>query len=264
MDYLEVPRLRLQRAAEHIREFCAEADAYLRTNPFGSTAEYFEENGIKFVKLLFKVHKEPPKRLGVVAGDCIHNLRATLDNIVWSLGKAFPPSDAKARPEMLAFPVCRTKDNFEKTLQHPNYKAIKSFPAAAQELITKLQPIDAASMPLPAFYLGILNDLWNADKHRSPDLMGGTNHGVALHGYRLQQPGSIAAGMAVFDGAEFARGAIPPEGIPADARVDLSIDVAFHVRGPAKGQIARHFLSALYYVVQDEVIAKFEPVFPKA
>ena len=82
MDYLEVPRLRLERAAEHIHEFTTEADAYLKTNPFGSTAEYFEEGGIKFVKLLFKVRGEPPKRLGVIAGDCIHNLRAILDNIV--------------------------------------------------------------------------------------------------------------------------------------------------------------------------------------
>ncbi len=263
MDYLEVPRLRLQRAAEHIREFSAEADAYLKTNPFGSTAEYFEENGVKFVRLLFKVHRDPPKRLGVIAGDCIHNLRAILDNIVWSLGKAFPPADPKARPEMLAFPVCRTTNAFKKALQHPNFRSINSFPAAAQELIAKFQPIDAASMPLSAFYLWILNDLWNADKHRSPDLMGGTNHALALHGYNLQQPASLAAGMAVFDGAEFALGAIPPTGIPPDARVDLSIDVAFHVKGPAKGQIARHLLAAFYHFVRDEVIAKFEPVFPR-
>lgn len=263
MDYLEVPRLRLARAAEHIREFVGEADTYLKTNPFGSTAEYFDEGGTKYVKLLFKVHKEPPKRLGVIVGDCIHNLRAILDNVVWSLGKAFPPTDAKAKPDMLAFPVCKSEDDFKAALKSPKYKSIGEFPLPAQDLIRALQPIWAGnSLPAPAFYLGLLNELWNMDKHKSPDLMGGTNHAVALHGYNLQQPASLAAGMAVLDGREFARGALPPAGIPSDARVDLSIDVAFHVSGPAKGQIARHLLAAFYCFVRDDVIAKFEPVFP--
>lgn len=264
MDYLEVPRLRLDRAAEHIVEFITEADAYLKTDPFGSTAEYFEEGGIKFVRLLFKVHREPPKRLGVIAGDCIHNLRAILDNIVWSLGKAFPPTDPKAKPDMLAFPVCTSEDNFKEALKSPKYRSISAFPSAAQDLIRAMQPIwTGNSLPGPAFNLGLLNELWNMDKHKSPDLMGGTNHAVALHGYNLQQPASLAAGMAVLDGREFARGAVPPAGIPSDARVDLSVDVAFHVTGPAKGHIARHLLGAFYYFVRNDVIAKFEPVFPK-
>jgi hypothetical protein len=262
MDYLEQPRVRLQRAREHIQEFCGEADAYLHTNPFGWTAVTFEENGTKFVSLRFKVHKNPPIRLGVIAGDCIHNLRAILDNIVWSLGKVFPPTDAKAKPDKLAFPVCKTLEIYKQTLCNPNYSAINSFPAAAQKLIADLQPYNAGSVP--AHYLGILHELWNTDKHRSPDLMGGTNHGVALHGFNLQQPGSLSAGLAVLDGMEFARGAIPPGGIEPDARVDLSTDVAFHIRGPAKGQIARHFLSSLYVFVRDEVIAKLEPSFPKS
>lgn len=264
MDYLEVPRLRLDRAAEHIRDFITEADAYLKTDPFGSTVEYFEEGGVKFVKLLFRVHREPPKRLGVIVGDCIHNLRAILDNIVWSLGAAFPPTDPKSRPDMLAFPVCKNEDDFKKALKNPKYSSISAFPAAAQDLIRALQPIwRDNSLPGPALYLGMLNDLWNMDKHRSPDLMGGTNHAVALRGYNLQQPASLAAGMAVLDGREFARGAVPPAGIPSDARVDLSVDVAFHVNGPAKGQIARHLLGAFYYFVRDDVIARFEPIFPK-
>ena len=264
MDYLEVPRLRLERAAEHIREFIAGADAYLKTDPFGSTEEYFEEDGIKLVRLLFKVHREPPKRLGVIVGDCIHNLRAILDNIIWSLGKAFPPPDPKAKPDMLAFPVCTTEANFKRALKSPKYSSISTFPVAAQDLIRSLQPIwNGNSLPVPAFYLGLLNELWNMDKHKSPDLMGGTNHAVALHGYNLQQPASMTAGMAVLDGREFARGAVPPAGIATGARVDLSIDVAFHIAGPAKGQIARHLLGTFYCFVRDDVIAKFEPVFPK-
>ena len=262
MDYLDQPRVRLQRALEHIEEFCGEADAYLLTNPFGWTTSTFEENGKKFLSLSFKVHKDPPKRLGVIAGDCIHNLRAIIDNIVWSLGKAFPPTDAKAKPDKLAFPVCKTLDAYKKTLLNPNYRAINSFPPTAQKLIADLQPYNTKRVP--AFYLAILHELWNADKHRSPDLMGGTNHSVAMHGFNLQQPASLSAGAAVLEGVEFARGVIPPGGIAPDAGVELSIDVAFHLRGPAKGQIARHFLASLYLFVKDEVIAKFEPTFPKS
>ena len=210
----------------------------------------------------FKVYKGPPKRLGIIAGDCIHNLRATLDNIVWSLGKVFPPADAKAKPDMLAFPVCRTQEAYEQTLRNPNYCTISSFPDEAQNLITDLQPYHTKSVA--ARYLDVLDDLWNADKHRSPDLMGGTNNAVAVHGFNLKQPGSLSAGGAVIDGMEFARGAVPSSGIESNAGVDLSIDVAFHIKGPAKGEIARHFLTGLYLFVRDEVIEKFEPCFRKS
>lgn len=103
MDDMEVLRLRLERAAEHIAEFCDDADAFLRGQPFRIVSEYYAEGDTQFVRLLFRVDRSPPKRLGVIAGDCIHNLRAILDNIVWSLGKAYPTNDSKAKSERLAF-----------------------------------------------------------------------------------------------------------------------------------------------------------------
>lgn len=261
MDYMEIPRLRLDRAVEHIVVFCREADAYLKTNPFGTVAESYTEDGKNFVRLLAKVYREPPKRLGIIAGDCVHNLRAILDNIVWSLGKAYPTTDPMAKPDKLSFPVCKSPSDYQEILRRPSHKAINNFPDAAKSLIENMQPYNTER--LPAHFLLLLNELWNADKHRSPDLMGGTNYGVAMEGFNLQQPASLSAGFAVLDGVVFARGVITEGGIKPDAKVNLDIDVAFHIQGSARGHIARDLLIQLHQFVRDEVIAKFEPVFPK-
>jgi hypothetical protein len=261
MDYMEIPRLRLERAAEHINQFCIEADAFLKTKPFGFVTEYYTEDGKDFVKFLFRVYHEPPKRLGIIAGDCIHNLRATLDNIAWSLGRVYPTTDPNAKPDKLAFPVCYSYSNYRNKLQTPNFKAINDFPPDVQVLIESMQPYNSTSPS--AFFLSQINKLSNTDKHKTPDLMGGNAHGVTMKGYNLQQPASMSAGLAVLDGKEFARGAIPEGGISKDAQVELSIDVAFHVRGAVKGGIARYFLINLYQFIRDEVITQFEPFLPK-
>lgn len=260
MGYMEIPRLRLARAVEHISEFCLEADTYLKTNPFGAVTEFYTEDGKEHVRLLAKVYQEPPKRLGIIAGDCVHNLRAILDNIIWSLGKAYPTTDPAAKPEKLSFPVCKRLVDYQEILRKPSHKAINDFPAAAKSLIERMQPYNTES--LSAHFLNLLNELWNADKHRSPDLMGGTNHSVALEGFNLQQPASMSAGFAVRDGLVFAHGVVPVGGIKPEAKVKLEVDVAFHIQGSAKGHIARDLLGHLYMFVRDDVIAKFEPVFP--
>ena len=175
MDYMEIPKLRLNRATRHLNEFIQEADKYLANNPFGTFTSRYTDNGNECLRLVYKVHQEPPKSLGVIAGDCIHNLRAILDNIVWSLGQVFPSTNPKAKGDKLSFPICISKQKYQETLQRPEWITINGFPKAAQELIESLQPYHSS---MYAHRISVLHALWNADKHRSPDLMGGASGGV--------------------------------------------------------------------------------------
>ena len=88
MDYMEIPKLRLQRAREHIQQFAFEAGEFLKTNPYRIVKERYTENAQEYLSLRFRVSQQPPKRLGIIAGDIIHNLRAILDNTICALGEA--------------------------------------------------------------------------------------------------------------------------------------------------------------------------------
>ena len=257
---MEIPNLRLHRAMEHITEFEREADAFLKTNPFGITTEPYTQDGKKCLALRFKINHEPPKRLGIIAGECVHQLRAILDNLIWSLGELYPPVHPK-----IAFPLYLSLTDYQSAINQPHLKGIQNFPPTAQMLIEGLQPYKGMFSSAPEINpIYVLHRLWNDDKHRSPDLMGGMNSGVALKIFKLEQPATLSAGLAIHDGTKFACGVIPEGGIKPDAHVVLSTYIAFDLDGPAKGQPAVSFLTNLHSVIRDKVIANFEPLFPKA
>jgi hypothetical protein len=98
----------------------------------------------------------PPIRLSVLLGDCVHNMRSALDNLVCGLAKTVKP-DCTCRG---AFPFRKDQndwnDHFEVDL--------KGVPLDAQKIIKELQPWHDPSKANP---LLILNKLSNDDKHRT-------------------------------------------------------------------------------------------------
>lgn len=260
MDYLENANAKLNRAIKHLNEFVHEADAFLATNPFGVRVEDYEDNGIKCIRFVYNVYQEPPKALSVIAGDCIHNLRSILDNLIWSLGKIYVSTDRKANPDMLAFPVFKTKEEYIRKIDTPNLIAIKQFPQLAQDLIESLQTYNET---LPAHRISVLHALWNADKHRSPNVVGGAGGGVR-QSYNLQQPASLSAGVYIQHGREFGYGALSEDGIPQGAKVEvLDIHLLFEEDSPASRFVVSGLLRELIEIVRDEVIHKLSPLFYK-
>lgn len=259
MELIQRVRVRIDRAVKHINEFGLVSSAYLRESPFATRTESYTENGKEGLRFFFQVNKKLPPSLGVIAGDSIHNLRASLDNIVWALGKVYPSTDTSADANRLAFPVCDTAEQYENTLRRREYKAITNFPSEAQQLIESLQPY--YSTP-EGFRLSILHALWNADKHRSPDLMAAVPNGISMKGFDLQAPAEISAGWEIYDGREFAHGILPDAGIAADAKVELlDIAICFHESGPAANFVAFAFLEQLLHMVNN-IVTRFEPYFP--
>jgi hypothetical protein len=102
---LEWPRLKVERAGEHLAELHQEVERFLGSGAFRSeaiprTKKYLvsksergrldpasaeEEDGTGLY--MFRVHTaaEPPTRIGLLIGDCLHNLRSGLDHLVWQL-----------------------------------------------------------------------------------------------------------------------------------------------------------------------------------
>src|SRR5437879_6743083 len=82
------------------------------------------------------VKEEPPPRLSVLLGDCVHNLRSSLDHIVWQLVLANGRSPGKHAQ----FPIL---DKPPKGIFSPN--DIRGVSEEARALIESVQPYQAGA-----------------------------------------------------------------------------------------------------------------------
>ncbi|HEX4136113.1 MAG TPA: hypothetical protein VHY84_15985 [Bryobacteraceae bacterium] len=99
----------------------------------------------------------PPIRLSILIGECVHNMRSAIDNLVCGVALTLKPT-CKCRG--LAFPLFKDQAEWDKDADKP----LKGMPADAKEAIRQLQPWADTVSPNP---LTILNKLSNLDKHRA-------------------------------------------------------------------------------------------------
>ncbi len=258
MNHLDLAKARLNRAIQHWNELTVESGKFLANKPFDVVTEKYVNNGAECIRFVYVVHQNPPLHLGVIAGDCIHNLRAVMDNLVWGLGQARPSGELNAKPEKLFFPVHQTQREYDDALNRKDLIAIKCFPQGAQDLIESLQPFNGTPL---SHRIGVLHKLWNDDKHKSPALMGGAGRGIRQT-FGLQQPASLSAGLYIQNGLVVGYGTVPKNGIPEGATVELlDIHLLFPEDGPATRFVATELLQELIQIIHSEVICKFQPFF---
>lgn len=100
----------------------------------------------------------PPIRLSVLLGDCVHNMRAALDNLVCALALTVNPSCACKNTK---FPYSQNEKDFDVNVD----RNLAGVPGDAKKIIKQLPPwCDTSVSPNP---LLMLNKLSNIDKHRS-------------------------------------------------------------------------------------------------
>jgi len=105
--------------------------------------------------------KEPvPARFGLIAGDCLQNLRSVLDYLVWQLVIA----NGEKPGRWNAFPVCQTSDGYAGAIRNDRLKGVAP---EAQEIIKELQPAFLPKGKNPRA-IHVLDELTNENKHRAP------------------------------------------------------------------------------------------------
>jgi len=159
---------RLDRALYHLESFKAERVAWREKDSHRFRTELDAERGKKVIWA--EVIKPPPASLSLIAGDCIHNLRAALDNLAFELalaGTEGPLSRGVERGS--AFPIYH-KD----PAMSSDRRALKKFEdmirgtdEGAQTVIKGLQPYNRGH-EFRRDRLWQLNELENIDKHRLP------------------------------------------------------------------------------------------------
>lgn len=193
----------------------------------------------------------PPLPLRLHIGECIHNLRATLDNIMWELGRAVrdPP------PDNLDFPVCWTEQKWRDASAK-----LAAIPMIAHDVVRRAQPYPTPEPDRAETPLYVLNRLWNEDKHRAPAIVLAVATGRAR--VHLTNPTAGHSGLAPPDikhgpfehEREIARARMREPYPEADIKGEFAIDIAFDERGPAKGFPVSGCLRAIHKFVQEYVL----------
>ena len=127
---------RLDRALYHLDSLKAEVRAWAGERPYRIWSDFDVNPLYKLVWL--EVLEPPPIDLSPIVGDCIHNLRAALDNLVLELAFAYKRGRASKSIEVdSGFPIFSTRsDENMKKLK----KMLRGINPRAKTIIERLQP----------------------------------------------------------------------------------------------------------------------------
>ena len=201
---------KLDRAMEHIEALRAEQRTYLESSPLQIASQFDAETGWwRFIASCEQISL----RYSNIVGDCVHNLRSTLDQLVSQLVVANGGRPSSSHQ----FPITRDAENFLRQAKH----RLKGVSDEHRAIIEEAQPYDArddgSERPQA---LVVLNDLSNRDKHRLINavvLVAGAEHPWSINFGSNADAGPIGEikmreGRWHRDGEELARVHITPVG----------------------------------------------------
>lgn len=129
---------------------------------YAAIETYRNENDTEFGAYLV-LSKEPDlERYGLIVNDCIHNLRCTLDHLVFALAVAHIPNLSPDVIKKLQFPIADNVAAFNLALKR---NKLDLFSNGIQTVFRECQPFNRVH-PTHVPLLSILRDLSNEGKHR--------------------------------------------------------------------------------------------------
>ncbi len=149
---------KIERAKENIKNLEAEISAFVQPDPYiiaGNVNHQTKE--CTFVANA----KTIPLRFSVLTGEIIHQLRSSLDHLIWALALQ---SHATPGPD-IGFPICLTEEKFKAAKKRGKINGISG---SAQAIIESLQPYRNADWrnTVSDNPLRIIQEFNNTDKHR--------------------------------------------------------------------------------------------------
>jgi hypothetical protein len=250
-DELRGVKLRLERAHEHIDALKHESRMFMAElpEPYGWSIETDPESGDYIIRA--RVIRTPPVRLGILAADAAHTLRAALDMIAWEVARAGtnPPADGDTQT---SFPICTKPELWESRATKRMLAHIDDEP---KEVIRSFQPCYRPTYP-PR--LQVLQAIDNWAKHKAvPDLM--SFYVGVIRPLTAFQLISFNA-HAFDDGDEMARARWvgPSTGVDKRFRAQILCHVGFSKGGPGFGWPI-DFLEGAHREISEEILPAFYP-----
>jgi hypothetical protein len=199
-----------------------------------------------------EIPKLPQYEWGVLIGDAVHNIRSALDHVVWELSveQSGPtPDPINHKWKRIRYPIIGDSTKYsarERRGEPAPDSGIRCTWAIRRDLdalIKKTQPFTSGKH-FKKHPLFVLEELWNADKHRTLHL---ATYGAQV---RVTAPGAQIKLRKVFkgghleNGTELYRFSVHPKFHPAfqgreirkvKVKVEVTLGVAFEQGPPAYG-----------------------------
>jgi hypothetical protein len=158
MSHQHNHELRLERAAQNLQSLEAEVQRWLGSHPYGLVQEFDAQRSENAIRVVAFEHA--PAIISFLISECLHNLRSSLDNLVYELALARNrgnplPSDVEQR---VMFPIFGSQKDFKSS----GAWRIRDIDPSPQTIIEGLQPYKGGQPNL----LWELNELSRFDKHR--------------------------------------------------------------------------------------------------
>jgi hypothetical protein len=151
---------RLYRAAKHRKAGTELWNEYLAPHPYDYTV-IDNQDGSYIVRVI--QHTPIPAELGILIGEWLYNLRATLDNVIWSTAAHMAGTIPPPKQQVLQYPIYDTEDGWTKNLYRLNGLAEHH-----RQMLHQMQPYNS---DVESNYLGWINRLARDDRHRRPNTM---------------------------------------------------------------------------------------------
>jgi hypothetical protein len=153
-------RIKLRRAQEHLEELDREIRLWSAGDPYRIRIASDPSGTVH--ELIVAIDREPDReRWAVIVGDCAHNLRAALDQLIWTISGTNPP-------ERFEFPIFKTpvrrravglEYSFRSKIEGVTAKPIR-------DLIEQCQPCNVKGAPPERDVLWMLHRLDIVDRRR--------------------------------------------------------------------------------------------------
>ncbi len=246
---------RLRRALYHLECLKADVEVWAEERPYRVWSEFDVDSRYRVTCL--EVLVPPPAHLSHIIGDCIHNLRAALDNLALELAVVFEGGAVPSKIETdSGFPIFRYKNPKELD------RRLRGIDPRAKTIIEGLQPYERGDR-YRGDYLWQLHWLDIEDKHRLPH--------VALFAQRgsgLFIPDNLTADDIKFfwnpieNRAPIARyPAFDKTGVEVDVQITPMLSVAFGQRVPQefRGMPVPLRLRAIHDHIVNKVLPPLRP-----
>lgn len=228
MQPLDGARLKIVRAQEHLNAFKSESAAFLETKPYSFVSEVHPTHW--WIKPHFTT--EPPKRLSLLVGDCVTNIRASLDYVIWELATTHfkPPPDLSRQRDrsILNFPILLADPTREQGhIDHLDRLAKRGIPAGALDVVRDAQRDAGGDDQLCWLY-----DLVNTDKHRFPILTVGYFVAAQIEITGFQGRNLLLRSSTIHDGLAVKTETMSPELVeflrdnPMNVNIQAAIDIS--------------------------------------
>ncbi len=158
MDLTSVNR-KLQWARHHFDLVDREINAWLNTKPYSFTHEQNREHTKHWFRASVGGNHDF-QRWGLMIGDCLTNLRDTLDHLIYSIA-CLSTSPHPSRRESAAFIIRGCPDDFARDSK----SRLASVPGPVLDAVLNFQPFNRPHPPLLPL-LQILGELANGNKHK--------------------------------------------------------------------------------------------------